>query len=78
MGYSPWDRLLPCPGYCRQCCDEHWDIHVSYNSGFLGVYALELFLTLPYLLNIGRVSLLLFLILVILIFSLSFSFGYLC
>ena len=17
-------RLIPCPGYCKQCCDEHW------------------------------------------------------
>ena len=28
-------RLLPCPGYCKQCCDEHWGTHVSFNSGFL-------------------------------------------
>ena len=21
-------RLLPCPGYCKQCCSEHW-VHVS-------------------------------------------------
>ena len=32
-------RLLPCPGYCKQCCDEHWGICVSFNSGFLSVYA---------------------------------------
>ena len=32
-------RLLPCPGYCKQCCDEHWGTHISFNSGFLGVYA---------------------------------------
>jgi len=32
-------RLLPCPGYCKQCCDEHWGTRVSFNSGFLGVYA---------------------------------------
>ena len=32
-------RLLPCPGYCKQCCDEHWGTHVSFNSGFLSVYA---------------------------------------
>ena len=32
-------RLLPCPSYCKQCCDEHWCTHVSFNSGFLGVYA---------------------------------------
>ena len=32
-------RLLPCPGCCKKCCDEHWDTHVSFNSGFLGVYA---------------------------------------
>ena len=25
-------RLFPCPGYCKQCCDEHWGTHV-------GVYA---------------------------------------
>ena len=31
-------RLLPCPGYCKQCCDEYWGTHVSFNSGFLGVY----------------------------------------
>ena len=23
----------------KQCCDEHWGTHVSFNSGFLGVYA---------------------------------------
>ena len=29
----------PCPGYYKQCCDEHWGTCVSFNSGFLGVYA---------------------------------------
>ena len=32
-------RLLPCPSYYKQCCDEHWGTCVSLNSGFLGVYA---------------------------------------
>ena len=32
-------RLLPCPSYCEQCCNEYWGTHVSFNSGFLGVYA---------------------------------------
>ena len=32
-------RLLPCPGYYKQCCDEHWGTRVSFPSGFLGVYA---------------------------------------
>ena len=32
-------RLLPGPGYCKQCCDEHWGARVSFNCGFLGVYA---------------------------------------
>ena len=32
-------RLFPCPGYYKQCCDEHWDTCVSFSSGFLGVYA---------------------------------------
>ena len=32
-------RLLPCPGYYNQCCDEPWGIHVSFSSGFLAVYA---------------------------------------
>ena len=32
-------RLLPCPGYYKQCCDEHWGTCVSFNSGFLSVYA---------------------------------------
>ena len=31
-------RLLPCPGYYKQCCDEHWGTRVSFNSGFLSVY----------------------------------------
>ena len=47
--YVPWlsypficwwtSRLLPCPGYYKQCCDEHWGTRVSVPSGFLGVYA---------------------------------------
>ena len=39
--YICWwtSRLLPCPGYYKQCCDEHWGTRVSFNSGFLGVYA---------------------------------------
>ena len=32
-------RLLPCPSYCKQCSNEHWGTRVSFNSGFLGVYA---------------------------------------
>ena len=32
-------RLLPCPSYCKQCCDEHWGTCISFNSGFLSVYA---------------------------------------
>ena len=32
-------RLLPCPGYCKQCCDEYWGTRVSFSSGFLSVYA---------------------------------------
>ena len=32
-------RLLPCPGYCKQCCNEHWCTRVSFNSGFLHVCA---------------------------------------
>ena len=32
-------RLFPCPSYCKQCWDEHWGTRVSFNSGFLGVYA---------------------------------------
>ena len=32
-------RLLPCPSYCKQCCNEHWGTCVSFISGFLGVYA---------------------------------------
>ena len=32
-------KLFPCPSYCKQCCNEHWGTCVSFNSGFLGVYA---------------------------------------
>ena len=34
-------RLLPCPGYYKQCCDEHSGACVSFRSGFLGVCAQE-------------------------------------
>ena len=26
-------------GYYKQCCDEHWGTRVSFNSGFLSVFA---------------------------------------
>ena len=32
-------RLLPCPSYCKQGCDEHWGTCVFLNSCFLSVYA---------------------------------------
>ena len=31
-------RLLPCPGYCKYCCNEHWATCVFFNYGFLRVY----------------------------------------
>ena len=31
--------MLPCPGYYKQSCDEQWGTRVSFNSGFLSVYA---------------------------------------
>ena len=34
-------RLLPRPGYYKQCCSEHWGTCVSFSSGFLGVYTQE-------------------------------------
>ena len=27
-------RLLPCPGCYKQCCNEHWGTHVSFNQCF--------------------------------------------
>ena len=39
--------MLPCPGYCKQCCDEHWGTCVSFSlvssvymptSGIAGSY----------------------------------------
>ena len=32
-------KLLLNIAYYKQCCDEHWGTCVSFNSGFLGVYA---------------------------------------
>ena len=31
--------MVPCPGYYKQYCNEHWGTRVSFNSGFLSVYA---------------------------------------
>ena len=39
VGILQSSRLLPCPGYYKQCCDEHWGTRVSFNSDFLGVHA---------------------------------------
>ena len=35
--FSCWwtSSLLPCPGYCKQCCNEHWGTRVSFNSAYL-------------------------------------------
>ena len=30
-------RLLACPGYCRQCCTEHWGTYTFLNDSFLWV-----------------------------------------
>ena len=32
-------RLLPCPSYCKQCCNEHCSTCVSFTFDFLGLYA---------------------------------------
>ena len=32
-------RLLLCPAYCKQSCNEHWGTRVSFNSSFPSVYA---------------------------------------
>ena len=32
-------RFLPYPGYCKQFCNEHWGVCISFNSYFLGVHA---------------------------------------
>ena len=34
-------RLLPCLGYCKQCCNEHWGAYIFSNYGFLQIYAQE-------------------------------------
>ena len=37
---SYWtSRLLPCSGYCKQCCSEHWGTCFFFNFGFFRVYA---------------------------------------
>ena len=35
------DRLLPCPRYCKQCCDEYWGACIFLNYGFLWIYVQE-------------------------------------
>ena len=32
-------RLLPCPSYCKQCCNKHWSACIFSNNGFLWIYA---------------------------------------
>ena len=34
-------RLLPCVGYCKQCCNEHWGACIFLNYGFCWIYAQE-------------------------------------
>ena len=38
-GAPPLWQLARCPGYYKQCCDEHWGTRVSFPSDFLSVYA---------------------------------------
>ena len=33
--------LFPSPGYCKQCCNEHWGASIFLNFGYLWVYAQE-------------------------------------
>ena len=35
-------RLLPCLGYCKQCCNEHWDAYILSYHVFPWVYTQEL------------------------------------
>ena len=44
-------RMLPCPGYCKQCYSEHWTACILWNSGFLWVYTQEwdCWTTVPFL-----------------------------
>ena len=34
-------RLLPCLGYCKQCCNEHWSVCILSDHIFLWIYAQE-------------------------------------
>ena len=34
-------RLLPCPGYCKQCSNEHWGACILSNYGFLQIFGQE-------------------------------------
>ena len=34
-------RLLPCLGYCKYCCNEHWGSCIFSNYGFLWIYVQE-------------------------------------
>ena len=35
-------NLLPCPDYCKQCCNEHWGTCMFLNYGFLRVHLFAL------------------------------------
>ena len=35
------DMLLPCPDYCKYCCNEHWGVFIFLNNSFLWIYAQE-------------------------------------
>ena len=38
----PWAfRMLPCLGYYKQCCSEHWGACIFLDHVFLWIYALE-------------------------------------
>ena len=34
-------RLLPCLGYCKQCCNEHWGAYILSDPVFLWIYVQE-------------------------------------
>ena len=39
---SQWTlRLLPCLGYCKHCCCEHWGARILLDPAFLWIYTQE-------------------------------------
>ena len=65
--------LCSCPGYCKQCCNNHWSAFIFLNYGFLWVYQPQILKLFSYVIFLNFYSFLCFTFKCIIYFELIYS-----